>query len=193
MNLSHNESKYLRLSNRVHRNKSSFNNSTHIRTNIRHNRTPTNTNMMSTNTTKTISGGNAKLYLMKIPIFSWLIQRWYHNYVDGSRLVLTLALPSWLRTFQTSTRSSCYHEKTYDFFYLPIDFKNRCNMGYAFINFIDTKYIKFFYELLHGKKWPHFNSEKVPIIIPKKNRFVCYGTLGYRDGKHWSNIFNFQA
>lgn len=34
-------------------------------------------------------------------------------------------------------------------------------MGYAFMNFIDTKYIRLFYEQLHGKKWPHFNSEKV--------------------------------
>jgi hypothetical protein len=49
----------------------------------------------------------------------------------------------------------------YDFFYLPIDFKNKCNVGYAFINFADPIYILKFHEELDSKKWERFNSEKV--------------------------------
>nr|XP_018675192.1 PREDICTED: protein MEI2-like 2 isoform X1 [Musa acuminata subsp. malaccensis] len=53
------------------------------------------------------------------------------------------------------------HKGTYDFLYLPIDFKNKCNVGYAFINVVSPAHIISFYEAFHGKKWEKFNSEKV--------------------------------
>ncbi|KAL3006005.1 hypothetical protein AAZX31_08G252000 [Glycine max] len=53
------------------------------------------------------------------------------------------------------------HRGTYDFVYLPIDFRNKCNVGYAFINMINPGLIIPFYQVFDGKKWEKFNSEKV--------------------------------
>uniref|UniRef100_A0A7N0SXD0 RRM domain-containing protein n=1 Tax=Kalanchoe fedtschenkoi TaxID=63787 RepID=A0A7N0SXD0_KALFE len=53
------------------------------------------------------------------------------------------------------------HRGTYDFLYLPIDFKNKCNVGYAFINMISPSNIVSFYQAFNGKRWEKFNSEKV--------------------------------
>ncbi|KAG6686074.1 hypothetical protein I3842_11G000900 [Carya illinoinensis] len=50
---------------------------------------------------------------------------------------------------------------TYDFIYLPIDFKNKCNVGYAFINMTNPRQIISFHQAFNGKKWEKFNSEKV--------------------------------
>ncbi|THU45709.1 hypothetical protein C4D60_Mb02t20850 [Musa balbisiana] len=53
------------------------------------------------------------------------------------------------------------HSGTYDFLYLPIDFKNKCNVGYAFINMSSPSHVVSFYKAFNGKKWEKFNSEKV--------------------------------
>lgn len=53
------------------------------------------------------------------------------------------------------------HQGTFDFFYLPMDFRNKCNMGYAFINLVDRVHVTSFHEAFHDKKWQHFNSEKI--------------------------------
>jgi len=49
----------------------------------------------------------------------------------------------------------------YDLFYLPLDFNNKCNLGFAFINFVDSFHILSFYDYFRGKRWKRFNSEKV--------------------------------
>lgn len=49
----------------------------------------------------------------------------------------------------------------FDFFYLPIDFLNNCNVGYAFINFLTLESVERFYRKFHGQKWQKFNSEKI--------------------------------
>ena len=62
----------------------------------------------------------------------------------------------------TAIDESC--RGTYDFLYLPIDFKNKCNVGYAFINMIDPGQIIPFHQAFNGKKWEKFNSEKVAVL-----------------------------
>jgi hypothetical protein len=63
------------------------------------------------------------------------------------------------------------HKGKYDFLYLPIDFKNKCNVGYAFINFICPKSICDFHATFNHRKWDKFNSDKVRHCIPLSS---CY-------------------
>lgn len=53
------------------------------------------------------------------------------------------------------------HFCKYDFLYLRMDFKNNCNVGYAFINFIDQKSLKDFYYRINGKRWRNVASMKI--------------------------------
>ena len=52
----------------------------------------------------------------------------------------------------------------FDFFYLPMDLRNHCNVGYHFINFISTADIAAFVAVFSGKTWDRFNSGKVCIV-----------------------------
>ncbi|KAI3669743.1 hypothetical protein L6452_41125 [Arctium lappa] len=48
---------------------------------------------------------------------------------------------------------------SYDFVYLPIDFMNKCNVGYGFVNM--TEAIWRLYNALHHQNWEVFNSKKI--------------------------------
>ncbi|KIK67327.1 hypothetical protein GYMLUDRAFT_37419 [Collybiopsis luxurians FD-317 M1] len=51
--------------------------------------------------------------------------------------------------------------KKIDFLYLRMDFKNGCNVGYAFVNFITVSDLLKFAKMRLGQKWNMFSSEKV--------------------------------
>ena len=53
------------------------------------------------------------------------------------------------------------HRSCFDFLYLRMDFRNRCNVGYAFINFVRPEHILAFAQRVNGKRWARFNSDKV--------------------------------
>ena len=49
----------------------------------------------------------------------------------------------------------------FDCLYLPIDYENGGNKGYAFLNLVNPYHVLFFYELFEGKCWSFFESKKV--------------------------------
>ena len=49
----------------------------------------------------------------------------------------------------------------YDCLYMPYDYEKNGNKGYAFINFVNPLHILYFYEKFNGKKWQHFESNKI--------------------------------
>jgi hypothetical protein len=55
------------------------------------------------------------------------------------------------------------HHGEFDFFYLRMDFRNHCNVGYAFINFIDTASIITFAHKHVGRKWCTSLLEKLQL------------------------------
>ncbi|KNE55287.1 hypothetical protein AMAG_01197 [Allomyces macrogynus ATCC 38327] len=56
------------------------------------------------------------------------------------------------------------HRGQYDFLYLRMDFKNKCNVGYAFCNMVNVAAVVSFAQRVVGKKWTRFNSDKVCML-----------------------------
>ncbi|GFZ21196.1 terminal EAR1-like 1 [Actinidia rufa] len=49
----------------------------------------------------------------------------------------------------------------YDFVYLPIDFINKCNVGYGFVNMTSPQATWRLYKAFHHQNWEVFNSKKI--------------------------------
>ncbi|KAH1098199.1 hypothetical protein J1N35_015120 [Gossypium stocksii] len=50
---------------------------------------------------------------------------------------------------------------SYDFVYLPIDFNNKCNVGYGFVNMTSPQATWRLYKAFHHQHWEVFNSRKI--------------------------------
>lgn len=50
---------------------------------------------------------------------------------------------------------------SYDFVYLPIDFNNKCNVGYGFVNMTTPQATWRLYKAFHHQHWEVFNSRKI--------------------------------
>ncbi|KAL8156996.1 hypothetical protein AgCh_001920 [Apium graveolens] len=50
---------------------------------------------------------------------------------------------------------------SYDFVYLPIDFVNKCNVGYGFVNMTSPEATFRLYKAFHLQNWEVFNSRKI--------------------------------
>ncbi|XP_050276412.1 protein terminal ear1 homolog [Quercus robur] len=50
---------------------------------------------------------------------------------------------------------------SYDFVYLPIDFNNKCNVGYGFVNMTSPQATWRLYKAFHLQHWEVFNSRKI--------------------------------
>ncbi|KAL1202157.1 Protein terminal ear1 [Cardamine amara subsp. amara] len=50
---------------------------------------------------------------------------------------------------------------SYDFVYLPIDFSNKCNVGYGFVNMTSPEAVLRLYKALHNQRWEIFNTRKI--------------------------------
>mmetsp|Transcript_46082 Transcript_46082/g.107749 ORF Transcript_46082/g.107749 Transcript_46082/m.107749 type:complete len:293 (-) Transcript_46082:63-941(-) len=54
----------------------------------------------------------------------------------------------------------------YDFFYLPMDVRNKTNVGYAFVNFLQPDDMTRFSKHFEGYKFKNNNSQKIATVSP---------------------------
>jgi len=57
-------------------------------------------------------------------------------------------------------------EGSYDFFYLPMDMRNKNSVGYAFINFTEPAHAQRFFEVMKSHRFRRYCSDKLPKASP---------------------------
>ncbi|KAI1213433.1 RNA recognition motif 2-domain-containing protein [Annulohypoxylon truncatum] len=94
----------------------------------------------------------------------------HHNHVDVNRIregidvrttIMLRNIPNKVHQAMLKDIVDRSSHGKYDFMYLRIDFANDCNVGYAFINFVDPLDIIDFVQAVGNQKWGCFKSDKV--------------------------------
>lgn len=97
----------------------------------------------------------------------------HHNHVDinkireGTDVRTTIMLRNIPNKVDQAMLKNIIDESSwgkYDFMYLRIDFANDCNVGYAFINFVDPLDIIDFVNSRGNQRWNCFKSDKIAEI-----------------------------
>jgi len=91
------------------------------------------------------------------------------NNKDKRTTVMIKNIPNKYTQWMLLSKIDEGYKGLYDFFYLPIDLYNNCNVGYAFINFVLPIFILKFYEDFNGHKWNKFNSGKVFWLVRNRS------------------------
>ncbi|KAF9566687.1 hypothetical protein CPC08DRAFT_627857 [Agrocybe pediades] len=83
------------------------------------------------------------------------------NGVDTRTTVMIKNIPNKMTNLDLQNYINEVIPRRIDFMYLRIDFRNGCNVGYAFVNFITVQDLLYFAKQRLGKKWDMFASQKV--------------------------------
>jgi hypothetical protein len=102
------------------------------------------------------------------------------NFGDDITLMLR-NLPNKINQPKLLSRLQSYRGKI-DFLYLPTDFENKCNLGYAFINFVDGAAAARFKAEFNDKKLPGCRrSHKVLAVQPARVQGVSANVRRFRN------------
>ena len=75
----------------------------------------------------------------------------------------------------------CGFRGSFDFQYMPMDFRTGKNMGYCFINFVHAHFAAMFAALFHGRRLRMTTSTKVIEISPSKRQGLLENVELFKD------------
>jgi hypothetical protein len=150
------------------------------------NQTQTQTNITYSNNKKLSNIYSRKKFKNKTPIDISKNQINLMNIImreDNRTTLMIKNIPNKYTISSFLEEIDTYFKNTYDVFYLPIDYVNKCNLGFAFINFVEPLHIILFYELYRGKKWKKFKSDKKCELLYAKFQNKKELTAHFEKGK----------